>query len=92
MAETWRDYLAPRVDQAITEGKAKGLEGKKLLRYIQSDSPFGPANGLHPHKVWLSECRRQLKMKTPAEQKAIDAKPTPLFDEGGEDGRPVPLL
>jgi hypothetical protein len=86
MAETWRDRMRPLVDQAITSGRSEGLEGKALLRYVQRSYPWGNQVGHHGRKIWLSESRVQLKMKTPAEQKAIDSRPMPLFGDAAEGG------
>lgn len=86
MAQTWRDRMRPLVGEAVESGKAEGLEGRKLLTYCQRSYPWRNLVGNHGRKIWCSECRVQLKMKTLAEIREIESRPMPLFDEEDEDG------
>lgn len=86
MAETWRDRMRPLVGEVVESGRAAGLEGRKLLTYCQRSYPWGNHVGFHGRRIWCSECRVQLKMKTPAEMREIESRPTPLFDGEEENG------
>lgn len=80
MSETWRDQARPLVDMAITEGRKRGLDGSKLATFVRESFPWGKRS-MHPYKIWLSEVRVQLKIKTPHEIKKTEAKGRPLFDD-----------
>lgn len=54
---TWTEHALAVIDQARSEGEAKGLAGKDLLRHIDAAYPFGPREN-HPYQCWL-RARRQ---------------------------------
>jgi len=57
---TWRDKARPVITQAIADGRALGLDGPALNRFISGRYPFGK-HECHPYKIWLDEVRAQLK-------------------------------
>jgi hypothetical protein len=80
MADTWRDQARPLIDAAITEGRKRGLKDRELATFVREAFPWG-SREMHPYRIWLSEVRVQLKIKTPAEMKKAEAKGLPLFGE-----------
>jgi hypothetical protein len=76
---TWRDEARPLVAQAIASGRASGLEGRALYLHVNRSFPWGE-RGYHPYKIWQSEARFQLELKTP-KQAAKGDKSTPLFGD-----------
>lgn len=82
MADSWRDQSRPLVDMAITEGRRRGLKDRELATFVREAFPWGQ-RAMYPYRIWLSEVRVQLKIKTPNEIKKAEAKGMPLFE--GED-------
>jgi hypothetical protein len=83
-ATSWRDKAAVAIDAAIDAGRTAGLSGDDLEAYVRKHGyPFGPRE-MHPYKIWCSEVRRQLGLKTPNEIKKANAKGMPLFGEDGD--------
>ena len=60
MNGTWRDDAAPFIAMAIEEGRAAGLEGKALWRYVSGLRPYMFRVTSHGDKIWRSEMHRQL--------------------------------
>jgi hypothetical protein len=58
----WRTVARKHVDLALAEGRAGGLEGKALEKFVRDHYPFGE-RAMHPYKVWLSEVRKSFPAK-----------------------------
>ena len=58
---SWRETANHYINKALEEGKAKGLEGAALEKYVRANGyPFGE-RAMHPYKIWCSEVNRVLK-------------------------------
>lgn len=84
--KTWRDEARPLVAEKIALGRARGLEGRALYLWVNRAFPWGQ-RGYHPYKIWQSEARFQLGLKTPGERAKKRAaaanrdQSTPLFGD-----------
>lgn len=58
---TWRDHCAPIISRVLEE--TKGKEEKEIKKALKEAYPYGERR-MWPYKVWLSEIKRQRKMKT----------------------------
>lgn len=87
--KTWRDKARLVASYAWEEGRATGLEGAALRKYISSRYPFGSREN-HPYKIWLgvvkkimkygmtpppSEWGRPRPADLPGQQKLFEVKP-----------------
>jgi hypothetical protein len=57
---TWRQSANRAIWAAVEAGKAQGLEGSALEKYVRANGyPFGE-RAMHPYKIWCSEVNRVL--------------------------------
>lgn len=56
---TWRSQAARLIPEAIESGRAQGLQGKKLWRYVCRSFPWGPRK-YWPYKIWRHEAAVQI--------------------------------
>jgi hypothetical protein len=57
----WRCIANKAITKALEAGKAQGLEGAALEKYVRANGyPFGE-RAMHPYKIWCSEVNRVLK-------------------------------
>lgn len=81
--DTWRAACAPAIATAIEQGRAQGLSGDALRRYVgEHGYPFGERR-YWPYKVWLDEVAQQLKRRRPGH---VEPE-LPLFEN--EKGAPT---
>ncbi len=71
---TWRDDVAPIVAEAIEDAESRGLTGKDLETAVRRRKPYWCAHGWL-YKVWLTEVRFQLGLKS---RRAKPAEPADL--------------
>lgn len=67
---TMRDYFRPIIAGAIAEGRAAGLDGRKLLKHIRGYIPMDAEATSSGYKVWLDEIRLQLGKRRPLGERA----------------------
>lgn len=81
---TWRDYATPIIANVIQETVGTQRppytpeQVKKIRKNLLEAYPFGERQ-YHPYKIWLSEIRRQLKIK-PQNQPAVCTKQLSLCE------------
>jgi hypothetical protein len=79
---TWRMEAAAVISEALEEGRAQGLEGKSLARFVSKAYPFGERTN-YPYKVWLHEFERQVKgVNVPYSSRARQKRRRALFASG----------
>jgi hypothetical protein len=63
MAEqTWRQYIGGHIARALDEGKAQGLDGMDLRKFVRARTHPGRAMaGAWGLKMWQQEFRHQVK-------------------------------
>lgn len=60
---SWRESANRAIVAARDAGKAEGLEGAALEKYVRANGyPFGE-RAMHPYKIWCSEVNRVLGKK-----------------------------
>lgn len=62
---TMRDRMRPVIAEAISEGRATGLEGRELLALIRTRKTYEARVTSSGYKVWLDELRIQLGRRKP---------------------------
>lgn len=72
----WREQCAPIIAKVIEENKGK--DEKEIRKALFLVYPFGERK-MHPYKIWLSECNRQLKK--PKKSLPVDPGQISLFEE-----------
>jgi len=70
--KSWREEAAPIIRRAILEGRAQGLDGAKLRRFVSERYPFGERS-MYQYKAWLLEMKQQLG-PSPKARAAAQAK------------------
>jgi hypothetical protein len=60
----WRECARRVIEGALAEGRAVGLGGKELERFVSARYPWGPRAN-HPYQIWLDEFARQVRGKRP---------------------------
>ncbi len=58
--KTWRDHAQKVAARAWEDGKASGLEGPALKKFISAQYPFGE-RAMHPYKIWLDVVKKIMK-------------------------------
>lgn len=59
-SKTWRDEARRVAAKAWEDGKARGLEGPALKKFISARYPFGQ-RARHPYKIWLDVTRKIMR-------------------------------
>jgi hypothetical protein len=60
---SWRTAACNAIEKAISHGRANGLEGLALEKYVRANGyPFGVREN-HPYKVWCSAMRAYFPKK-----------------------------
>ena len=61
---SWRSVASDAIKTAIANGKADGLSGPELEKYVRAEGyPFGE-RAMHPYKIWCSEMNRFFPKKS----------------------------
>jgi hypothetical protein len=78
---SWRSVANDAIKRAIANGKADGLEGSELEKYVRRKGyPFGE-RAMHPYKIWCSEMQRIFKK---GKHKPIEADNVRVNPETGQ--------
>lgn len=55
----WKHDARIIIERALRDGRARGLDGKELVKFVDDTYPFGPRQN-HPYKCWLAVRKRML--------------------------------
>lgn len=60
---SWRSVANDAIKRAMANGKADGLSGPELEKYVRAEGyPFGE-RAMHPYKIWCSEMAKLFPKK-----------------------------
>lgn len=69
----WRRTARSIIVKALQEGRAQGLAGKPLEKFVSERYPWGERR-MHPYKIWLNEfallVRGERKLMAASKKKA----------------------
>lgn len=72
MRESWRDQVRPLIAQILEQ--CEGMDMKAKRKALREGFPFGERK-YHPYKIWLDECKVQLKLKVNWREKQVESAP-----------------
>lgn len=65
MKRSWREWSIDAIDKAEAQGKAEGLTGDDLEKYVRKNGyPFGLRKH-HPYKMWCDVMKKRFPKKRP---------------------------
>ncbi len=72
MSVTWRESFAPIIASILEQ--CEGMDLKAKRKALRDGFPGGERK-YHPYKIWLDECKVQLKLKVDWREKQVESAP-----------------